>query len=120
MEEQKVTVSIQVGSKLDFAEAGGVVAVTLLQENGESLAAYLNVEEAIALADQIASAAHGLISDLSLYAYFLALIVSNQPSMPEESRKQLAAKQVANIRQFRASIARATEAGIPSDTALKA
>jgi len=69
---------------------------------------------------RLTAAAFATVNDMFLYGYFMMIIRQNQPDMPEESKHQLASKQVVNIRQFRKSMEEAAAAAIPHDTAIPA
>ena len=126
MEEQVTkptpqAMSVQIGTKLDFTVgtgAEGLIVLTLIPEVGEPLAAQLNAAEAQDISVRLAASACDVVNDMFLYAYFMMIIRQNQPEMSEESKHQLASKQVVNIRQFRKSMEDAAAAGIPHDTAI--
>lgn len=122
MEDQPKTLSIQIGTKIAFIGGGaeGMVVVTLTPEVGEPLTAHLNAVEAQDISTRLTAAAFDTVNDMFLYGYFMMIIRQNQPDMPEESKHQLASKQVVNIRQFRKSMEEAAAAAIPHDTAIPA
>lgn len=87
---------------------------------GEPLTAHLNAVEAQDISTRLTAAAFDTVNDMFLYGYFMMIIRQNQPDMPEESKHQLASKQVVNIRQFRKSMEEAAAAAILHDTAIPA